>query len=92
MKQKRTKRLELRLEPELLKNFQTACDSLGYSHASVIRDLIASACTYITETCKGRWFPPRLVPDMPETTPTATIVQVHNGNGHQKALIKKRQR
>lgn len=89
MKAKKVERLEVRADSETLEAFTKACDSVGRSLSSILRDLMAAAIPYIENTCKnGRWYPPRLVPDVPGTP--ATVNTVVNGHGNRvRATVRK---
>jgi hypothetical protein len=60
--------------------FRAACSAAGVPASAVIRDLCKAAVPYMERYCKnGRWYPPRLVPDVPEDAGHG-ITQVVNGH------------
>jgi hypothetical protein len=59
----KTARLQMRLDAEKEARFSAAADRLNMSRSQIIRDLLRAAADYIEQY--GRWYPPKLVPDIP---------------------------
>ncbi len=87
---KKTTNANIRFDPTEWKAFKAACAACGTKPSSIMRDLCVAAVAYASTTCKnGRWYPPKLVPDVPASV-SGNVVQIHNGHGDQRAVVRKR--
>lgn len=67
---KKSARFDLRLDAETAERFNAAASRLDMSRSRIFRELLIAAAEYIEKY--GRWYPPRLVPEVPEEVgPTA---------------------
>jgi hypothetical protein len=80
-----------------------ACLSADLSMSAVVTDLMKAVIPYISRHCaaKRRWYPPRLVPEIPEgtsdqgATVVAAVINGHRNHvhtsvkGHRKGVRRK---
>lgn len=91
---KKTEQINIRGTDADLGVFRRLCAESGFEFSEIIRDLMRAALIYIPAYCpKGRWYPPRLIPDTPTMAadyPPAAPINVRNGNGHCHVRIDKK--
>ena len=59
--------MKLRVEEPIRQAFRDACESANETQSRVIRDFMRAVPSYI-ERMGGRWYPPKLVQDVPAST------------------------
>lgn len=95
---KNNKVVRLRVDDEANNAFESACSKCGISMSAVIRDLCRAATLYMAANCQdGRWRPPVLITEresarLDARTVSGEVIQIHNGNGHQKAQNARKRR
>jgi hypothetical protein len=95
---KKISRIDFRGTPEEMQGFKASCDACGVKASAVIRDLCRAATFYMKENCQdGRWRPPVLITEresarLDTRLVSGEVVQIHNGNGHQKAQNARKRR
>ena len=78
--------VQIRLPDDLKDAFAERCSVAGISHSEAMRQLVQAATAYVDEY--GRWYPPKLIPDIPQIVRPA-LQQVAESKGHYSVKLRK---